>query len=138
MRFREQSYGGQGAGMVREFVMDVSTLLYLKWITKGTYCEAQGLCSVLCGSLDGREVWRRMDVSICMAKSLHSLPETMTTLLIGSTPMQNKKVKKRYLMNEWMNASISLSVSEHPMEIRGVQVEEDLSFPRFLIDLTKS
>ena len=73
-----------------------------------------------------------------MAKSLHSLPETMTTLLIGSTPMQNKKVKKRYLMNEWMNASISLSVSEHPMEIRGVQVEEDLSFPRFLIDLTKS
>ena len=42
--------------MVREFVMDVSTLLYLKRITKGTYCEAQGLCSVLCGSLDGREV----------------------------------------------------------------------------------
>ena len=88
--------------MVREFVMDVSTLLYLKWITKGTYCEAQGLCSVLCGSLDGREVWGRMDTCIWMAESLHCSPDTITTLLIYKInyKMQNKKVKKRYLMNE--------------------------------------
>ena len=34
MRLREQSYGGQGEGIVREFGMDMYTLLYLKWITK--------------------------------------------------------------------------------------------------------
>ena len=34
MRLRQQSYGGQGEGIVREFGMDMYTLLYLKWITK--------------------------------------------------------------------------------------------------------
>ena len=37
-RLREQPYGYQGVmegeGIVREFGMDVYTLLYLKWITK--------------------------------------------------------------------------------------------------------
>ena len=56
------------------------------------------LCSVLCVSLDGRGVWGRMDTCICMAESLHCLPETITTLLIGYTPIQNAldvKKKKR-------------------------------------------
>jgi len=53
------------------------------------------LCSMLCGSLDGRGVWGRMDTRICMAKSLHGSPETTTKLLIGNTPIQNKKLKKR-------------------------------------------
>ena len=46
------------------------------------------LCSVLCASLDGREVRGRVDTCICMAESLHSSPETITTLLIGYTPIQ--------------------------------------------------
>ena len=29
-----------------------------------------GLCSVLCGSLDGRGVWGRMDTCICVERSL--------------------------------------------------------------------
>ena len=33
MRLREQSYGGQVEGIVREFGMDMYTLLYLKWKT---------------------------------------------------------------------------------------------------------
>ena len=33
------------------------------------------LCSVLCGSLDGRGVWGRMDTCICMAESLCCRPE---------------------------------------------------------------
>ena len=55
------------------------------------------LCSMLCGSLDGRGVWGRMDTCICMAESLHSLPEFITTLLIGYTPIQNinKKFSKK-------------------------------------------
>ena len=50
---------------------------------------------MLCGSLDGREVWGRMDTCICMVESLCCSPETITTLLIGYTPIQNKKLKKK-------------------------------------------
>ena len=53
------------------------------------------LCSVVCGSLDGREVWKRMDTCICTAEPLCLLPETITTLLIICTPIQNKKLKKK-------------------------------------------
>ena len=49
---------------------------------------------MLRGSLDGRGVWERMDTCICMAESLCCSPETLTTLLIGYTPIQNKKLKK--------------------------------------------
>ena len=35
------------------------------------------LCSMLCGSLDGKEAWRRMDTCICMAESLCCSPETI-------------------------------------------------------------
>ena len=52
------------------------------------------LCSVLCGSPDGKGVWGRMDACICMAGSLCSLPEAVTTLLIGHTPIENKRLKK--------------------------------------------
>ena len=51
------------------------------------------LCSMLCGSLERREVWERMDACTCMAESLHCLPESITTMLIGSTLMKNKKFK---------------------------------------------
>ena len=53
------------------------------------------LFSMLCGSLDGKEVWRRMDTGRCMAKSLHCSPETMTILLISYTPKKKKKVQKK-------------------------------------------
>ena len=52
------------------------------------------LCSMLCGSLDGRGAQGRMDSLICMAESLCFSSETITTLLIGYTPIQNKKLKK--------------------------------------------
>ena len=38
------------------------------------------LCSKLCGSLDGRGVWGRMDTCIYMAESLCYAPETITML----------------------------------------------------------
>ena len=43
-------------GVVREFDTNIYTLLYLKCITGKSYCIAQGLCSMLCGSLDGKGV----------------------------------------------------------------------------------
>ena len=48
---------------------------------------------MLCGSLDIAGVWGRMDTCMCTAESLHSLPETITTLLISDTPIQSKKLK---------------------------------------------
>jgi len=49
---------------------------------------------MLCGSLDGRGVWERMDTGICMTESFLCSPETITTLLSSYTPIQNKKLKK--------------------------------------------
>ena len=58
---------------------------------QGPTVQYSELCSVLCGSLDGRGVWGRMDTRIDMAESLCSPPETITTLLIDYIPIQNKK-----------------------------------------------
>ena len=44
---------------------------------------------MLCASLDGRGVWGRMDACKCLAESLHCSPETITTLLISYSPIQN-------------------------------------------------
>ena len=52
-------------------------------ITNKSYCTHRELCSMLSGSLDGREGRGRMDTCICMTESLHCPPETITTLLIG-------------------------------------------------------
>ncbi|CAN0542413.1 unnamed protein product [Rangifer tarandus platyrhynchus] len=38
---------------------------------------------MLCGRMDGRGVWVRMDTCVCMAESLCYLPEIITTLLIS-------------------------------------------------------
>ena len=57
---------------------------------QGHAIEHMKLCSMLCGSVDGRGVWRRMETCICMAESLYCSPETITTLLNGYTPIENK------------------------------------------------
>ena len=46
--------------------------------------EHMELCSILCGSQDGREVWGRMGTGIFMAKPLCSLPEITTILKLLS------------------------------------------------------
>ena len=42
-------------------------------------------------SLGGRGVWGRMDTHICIYESVCCSPEIITTLLIGCTPIPNKK-----------------------------------------------
>ena len=49
---------GPGEGIVREFGMDMDTLLYLKWITNKDLLYHMELCSMLCGNLDGRGICR--------------------------------------------------------------------------------
>jgi len=48
---------------------------------------------MLSGILEGREVWGRMDTCLGMAESLCCPLETVTTLLIDYTPIQNKKLR---------------------------------------------
>ena len=44
---------------------------------------------MLGGSLDGRGVWGRMGICIYMSEPLCCLPEAITILLIGYTPIQS-------------------------------------------------
>ena len=78
------------------------TVLYSEWqyfITHGTHL-------ILCTSLDRRGVWGRMDTCICTAESFCCAPETITTLLVGYTPIQNKNFEKnkRFKKNSVENA----------------------------------
>ena len=85
----------QGEGIIREYGMDMYTLLYLKWMTNRDMLCSTGALLMLRGSLDGRGVWGRMDTCVCMAESFSCPLETITTLLISYTPIQNKKFKKK-------------------------------------------
>ena len=63
------------------------------------------LCSMLCGSLDVRGVWGKMDTCIWMAESLRCSPDTITTLLVSYTPIQNKKFGKKENMKKVIGES---------------------------------
>ena len=87
------------------------------------------LCSMLCDSLDGREVWGRMDTCICSAESLHCSPETITTLFSSYTPIQNvsgvKKInlkKHKYVISPGQSSPKQISRgymrSAHTSDIR--------------------
>ena len=78
-------------GVVREFGIDRNTLLYLKWITNkdllySTGNSAQCYTAAWMGGEFGGE-W--IHVYVCMAESLCCPSETITTLLISYTPIQN-------------------------------------------------
>ena len=91
--------GRMGERIVWKFGTDMSTLLYLKWITKRSYCiQHRELCSVLGDSLDGRGDWRRMDACICMDEFLRYSRETITTLLISYMPIQKKSFLKTWIL----------------------------------------
>ena len=102
-RLREWIYGCQGEkngeGVVRVCGMDMYKLLYLKWITnKDLLCSTWNPCSILCGSLDGKGVWLRMDTCIGKAESLYYSPEIITTLFVNWIYPNTKQVhvyKKR-------------------------------------------
>ena len=69
------------------------------------------LCSVSCGSLDGKEVCERMDPCMYMTESLHGSPETFTALLIGYTSAQSKKFLKRVTIRTLKITYKTLSIS---------------------------
>ena len=87
--------------------MDTDPLLHLAWITKkgpllhlawmtnkdplySTGDSAQHCAAAWMGGGLGM-----MDTGIRVAETLHYLPATITALLIGYNPIQNKKVRKK-------------------------------------------
>ena len=63
-------------------------LLYSTWNSAQCYVPAW---------MEVRVVWGRMDTCMCMAESLCCPPETITTLLIVYTTIQNvSDVKKKF------------------------------------------
>ena len=71
---------------------------------------------MLCASMDERGVWRRMDTCIRMAESLGCSPEAITTLLIGCTPIQNKKfLKKKKRIAKMLERRIGNKKGEHAL-----------------------
>ena len=65
---------------------------------------------MLCGSLDGRGIWGRMDTRICMAESLRCSPEIIMTLLVNRLyPITKSKVslkiKQNIRVQRWHSSS---------------------------------
>ena len=68
---------------------------YLTWITNKDllYGTCNSVQYYVTDGWEGR--LGRMDTCICMVESLPCSPQTITTLFIGYTPIQNKKFKKK-------------------------------------------
>ena len=93
----DQEMGGfweaWGEGIVREFGINIHTLLYLKWITNRDLLynsgnSAQCYVAAWRGGHFGGE-W----IHVVVWRSLSCPSESITTLLVGYTPIQNKTFK---------------------------------------------
>ena len=86
---------------------------------------------MLCGSLDERRVWGRMDTGICMTESLHCSSETIATLLISYIPIQNKWFKTKVvsrILSEWEDILCGYYCLRHKMRwLDGITDSMDVS-----------
>ena len=90
-RLRKQTYDCQGE-RIGTLGRSCTHCYILNGEPTKTYCLAYGtLLSVTCQPGWVR-VWGKMGTCMCVAESLCRSPETATTLLISSTPIQNKKL----------------------------------------------
>ena len=102
-----------GDRIVREFWMDMYTLLYLKWIANEDLLYSPGM---LWGSLDGKGVWGRMDTCIHVAGSLCCSPETITTLLIGSVCVCARVCMRAHMLSHvWLLATPWTAACQAPL-----------------------
>ena len=85
------SPGGRMGGRDSQGVWDGHghTAVFNMESQQGPAGQHRGLCSMTCGSLDGRGVWGTSDTCVCMAESLCCPPEIITTMFISYTPVQN-------------------------------------------------
>ena len=83
----------EGASLNRSHSSPWGNSKGLKTSTSGLPWKVRWL--IVCPPLGGWGVWERMDTCIYMAESLSCSLQTITTLLIDYTPIQNKKLKKK-------------------------------------------
>ena len=99
------------AGIVRKFGI-VYTAIFKMDNQQGPIVYHTELCSMLCGRLDGKGVWRRMHTCVHMAESLRCPPETINSLLFSYTPIQNKMFFKNSpgtsLVVQWLRIHLSM------------------------------
>ena len=62
---------------------------------QGPTVEHRELCSMSCGSLDGRGIWGRMDTWICLAESLAVHLKLLQHCSVAILQYKNKKLKKK-------------------------------------------
>ena len=93
-RLWKWTYDCWRGGIVRDFGKVMHTLQHLKWMTNkdllySTWKSVQCYGSAFMGG------WleEQMDTGTGMTESLYCSPETITTLLISYTPIQNKSLK---------------------------------------------
>ena len=88
--------GGKMRGTDSQGIWDrhVHTAIFKIDNQEGPPIQHRELSSMLCGSLDDRGIWKRMDTYLFMDEILCSPPKTITKLLSGHTPIENKKLKK--------------------------------------------
>ena len=93
---------GEGTG--KDIGEVVYTLRYLKWITnKNLLYSTQNSAQHYVPVWMGGRYWRRIDICIYMAEeSLHCSLETITTLLISYTSIQNRR-------RQWQPTPVLLS-----------------------------
>ena len=78
---------------------------------------------MLHGSLNGRGVWGRMDICMCMAKTLCCPPETITTLLTSCSVQSLNCV--RLFATPWTGAhqsSLSITKSQSLLKLMSIEL----------------
>ena len=99
------------------------TLLYLKWMTNknqlhSTWNSAQCYVPSWMGTGFGRE-W----IHVCMTESLHCLPETVTTLLIGYSVQFSSVAQSCLTLCDSMDCSMpGFPVLHHLLELAQIHV----------------
>ena len=107
-RLREQinvSEGRWGERRVKEFRIDRYTLPYLKWTKNYCYTHSLSIAQGMLLNIMWQLGWEGSleengYISIYMAESLCCPHETIITLLVDYTPIQNKKFNKKLSENK--------------------------------------
>ena len=63
----------------------VHSAIFKTAIQQGPSVQHRELCSIFCNNLCGEEIWRRIDMCICLTELLWCTPETNMALLSNYT-----------------------------------------------------
>ena len=81
--------GGQGREKDRLGICNwhVHTAIFKIDNQQGPTVQHREHCSILCNKLNGKRIWKRIDICICITESFCCRPETKIVLLITYAPI---------------------------------------------------